>query len=349
MKKIVTFAVMCSTALYTILPAAAFADTVPDPIADPTSAETLAAMQLQCDNLAAAHDTGNGDEWTGEVVEGSVTKVSGPTEVAGTRVIDEDSIVGIGTPTYGGIHIAGDPYRNGGSVNMFGAQRATDKTWPDSTYNFTADFDTTFAHAFSCDIYQAVFHPAVHIPGHKIQGYYINCDFGHGQGNDNGGTCEDVGQPQGSCLAHNNVGESLPFWGEDTEQCKFIVTGPAVDPVDEDAYLDDPVFVVNEAGMPVNQDQTDSLEGFEDHGGTVTAHGDFFVAQVVVCISPAKGTKGIPGVWTKQNGYTGDKCNAAWYQGTTPYSLANYAGTNVPNLNDGSHNWVTIPGYQQLP
>ena len=65
----------------------------------------------------------------------------------------------------------------------------------------------------------------------------------------------------------------------------------------------------------------------------------------MVCISPAKGTKGNPGVWTKQNGYTGDKCSAAWYQGTSPYSLANYAGTTTPNLNDGSHNWVTIPGY----
>ena len=63
----------------------------------------------------------------------------------------------------------------------------------------------------------------------------------------------------------------------------------------------------------------------------------------MVCISPSKtGTK-LPGAWEKKNGYTGDKCTTAWYNGTAPYSLTDYAGTNVPNLNDGSHNWVTVP------
>ena len=55
----------------------------------------------------------------------------------------------------------------------------------------------------------------------------------------------------------------------------------------------------------------------------------------MVCISPSTATKKLPGAWRQQNGYTGDKCTTAWYNGG--------ATVGVPNLNDGSHNWVTVP------
>jgi hypothetical protein len=166
MKSIKTAAI-ASLLCASFITSPAFADTIPTPIADATDGTTLAAMQTQCDTLAAAHDTSNGDVWTGVVVEGLVTLVAGPTEVGGTRIIDETSIVGTGTFTPGHTYIQGDPFRIGGSVNMFGDQYADSGSWSDSTYNYTADFDSTFSHAFSCNIYQAVFHP-----GDPLNGYY---------------------------------------------------------------------------------------------------------------------------------------------------------------------------------
>ena len=55
----------------------------------------------------------------------------------------------------------------------------------------------------------------------------------------------------------------------------------------------------------------------------------------MVCISPSNTGKKLPGEWRQQNGYTGDKCTTEWYNGG--------ATVGVPNLNDGSHNWVTVP------
>lgn len=56
---------------------------------------------------------------------------------------------------------------------------------------------------------------------------------------------------------------------------------------------------------------------------------------VVVCISPSSTGKKLPGEWRQQNGYTGDKCTTAWYNGG--------ATVGVLNLNTGSNNGVTIP------
>ena len=64
---------LASTALVASSISPAFADTIPEPVAAPTSSITLAAMQNQCTSLAVAHDTdgiGTGDRWTGEVVLG---------------------------------------------------------------------------------------------------------------------------------------------------------------------------------------------------------------------------------------------------------------------------------------
>jgi len=55
------------------------------PTAEAADSDTVDAMQLQCDTLAAAHDIGNGDEWTGEVVVGAVTLSAVQLKSAPTR------------------------------------------------------------------------------------------------------------------------------------------------------------------------------------------------------------------------------------------------------------------------
>ena len=268
------------------------------PAANPGMIE-LDGMQDQCDDLAAAHDTGDGDIWTGEVVLGAVTLVNGPTYV-GTHSID-DAIgdpVGAGTFTPAHVEILGDPYRNGGSVNMFGIQQSVGGYYSASAYDFLGDFETTYSHAFSCDIVQEDYIPPVFVPGTPVQGYYVNCDFGHGQGNDNSESCDEVGQPQGSCLAHTEAGPTWPGWGRDTEQCNQLLA-------------------------------------HEDNGEGFSTDETLLIGQVVVCISPSNTGKKLPGEWRQQNGYTGNKCTTEWYNGG--------ATVGVPNLNDGSHNWVTVP------
>jgi hypothetical protein len=266
-----------------------------------------------------------------EVIE--TGQVDGPaTEVPGSRVETPGSRFGTGTPTYSGVSILGDPYKVGGSVNMFGLQGAKYKNWPNSEYDFTANFSTTTTISYKCEVSQVTeeYHPAV--PGHKVQGYYINCDFGNGQGNDNGGTCEDVGQPQGSCLAHNNTGESLPFWGENTEQCKFIVTGPAVDPQPEYWTVNPPVVRTDlYTYHTIDETNVASGSGHETNGGpyteTAPAGTLYNAGQVVICISPSTTLKkGVPGVWKNQNGYLGAKCTTAWYN-VAPWG----AGTDSAN------------------
>jgi len=208
---------------------------------------------------------------------------------------------------------------------MFGIQQATGGHYSASTYDFSTDFTTVYAHAFSCNILQAVYHPAVDDPGHAVEGYYVvHVDE---QGNEEGS--------QQSCNAFTANGPDWPFWGQDHAQCDWVQTAPAEPPSHEDAYLDDPVQVGNEAGVAVNQEQTDTLTAHEDAGEGYDVSETLLIGKVVVCNSPSKNGTKLPGSWTKQNGYTGDKCTTVWYNGG--------ATVGVPNLNDGSHNWVTVP------
>lgn len=309
MKRIMTVAVMCGTALASVVPTVAYADTIPTPIAEPANQDTLSAMQDQCDALAAVHDAGNGDIWTGEVVEGVVTLVAGPTEVPGTRVIDDGTIVGTGTFTPASTYIEGEPFRVGGSVNMFGDQWSDSGGWSDSEYWYTADFETTFSHAFSCNIYQEVYHPeeVIHHPAVGI--YVIAGDFG-----------DSEAAVRGNCAAFTAQGSNDPlpdWWGDpfhggnpNNPHCMFEGE-QAYDEVIPEFY-DAPVLVGTEAGTAVNQDQTDSLYAFEDHGGPVQADGGpFHIGQTVICISPKKPTPG--GTWQTHNGYTGVNCTTDWF------------------------------------
>ena len=270
---------------------------------------TMAAMEAQCDAKATAHSPA----WSGEVDQSSIvaTLVSGPTEVGteADRDIDESTRVGAGTFTPAHVEIMGDPYRNGGSVNMFGIQQAVGGTYSASAYDFMADFTTTYSYAFNCTMSETV-----HTP---VEGYYIV------EPEDQG----DEEASQNSCNAFTALGPTWEHWGNDHAQCDFVKTGG-----DEDVEEARP----DETGTPVTETQTDNLKAHEDNGAGFSTSETLIIGQVVVCISPAKtGPKGIPGTWTRQNGYTGDKCTTAWYNGG--------ATVGVPNLNDGSHNWVTVP------
>lgn len=330
---------------------------VSTPAADPSelSAENLAAAQVVCDAAAAAADLDGPDElsdhYAGAVNQTAPVLKSGPTEV-GTetdRTLTSDKTPGT-SATYTPAHkdILGDPYRNGGSVNMFGIQESVGGYYSSSTYDFTADFTTTYTISYTCDISKEVYHAAVHIEGdhhdavhHDRTGHWVVSPDAHGDEEANTNNCNafnsslPAGPPQGGLTQAN---------------CLYVVEteaydDPAYDDPDIDipAYWDAPVPVGNVAGGSFDQTQTDPLDGHEDNGAGYFDAATVIIGQVVVCISPTTGTAKKPGAWTAKNGYTGTKCNSAWYNGTSPYSPSNYAGTNIPNLNDGSHNWVTVP------
>lgn len=86
-----------STALASVVSTSAFAVPTETPSAQGPNGATLSAMQGQCDALAAAH----GPAWSGELDLGSISGslIAGPTEVGGTRIIDESTIEGHGTFT----------------------------------------------------------------------------------------------------------------------------------------------------------------------------------------------------------------------------------------------------------
>jgi len=302
----------------------AFADATQAPSPDGPDADTQAAMQTQCDALAAAHGpaTGENDHWTGEVVPGGATLISGPTEVSGSRVIDESSIVGTGTFVPSHPEIRGNPYRIGGSVNLFGDQWATAGYYPDSTYNYTANFTSTFAYAFSCNVSKETFHAGDPAGGE----YQINPTL--------------IGTPQAGaalqeCNAYNTAhagGANQGFWGNSPQGNCIFNPQPTQD------SWDPPVLIETDAGIPVNQDETDNLSGFEPHGGPVQVTGDYFVGQVVVCISP--GSKG--GSWRAQNGYGGGSWTGPAAGCNTPYfKIAPWGSGSTTSQGT----FVSVPNY----
>ncbi|MET0373138.1 MAG: hypothetical protein ABW128_02645 [Rhizorhabdus sp.] len=303
----------------------------PTPAADPAdlTPANLALAQAQCDAAAAAADLDgpgvDSDRYTAEVVEGAVTLASGPTEI-GTHTID--NAVGPITPGIGATfhpadpQITTDPYRNGGSVNMFGLQQSGGGTYSTSNYNFEGEFQTVYAHAYTCTISFEDYHPAVH--NDRVGHWIINPDF---NGNE-----EQVTE---NCEAFNTALPGGPANGHPTDQanCRYIEDQPASD---EPAFYDDPeVVATGVPGGSFDQSQTDTLLATETAGESYFDPTTVTLGQVVICISPSKtGTK-LPGAWAKQNGYTGSLCTTEWYNGG--------AKLNVPNLNDGSHNFVTVP------
>lgn len=297
--------------------------TVDDPVAQGLNSANLAAAQAQCTQLASAHAP---LLYTGTLDESSITAtlVSGPTET-NPSARDKTNIVGTGTFIPGHTYIVGDPYRVGGSVNLFGDQHADSGSWTDSEYDFTNDFTSTWSYAFDCEMKETV-----HVP---VAGYYEVADDAPGN---------SIDAIRANCEAYNAMGPdpTQPWWGTDHAFCHFNVTTAA-----HDEDQDRPP----EAGTPISQDQTDNLSGHEYHGGPVQAMGgDYDIGQVVVCISPSTTTKkGVPGAWVAKNGYDGGSFTG---DGTTPPA----AGCNTPyfkvapwgaGTDSSSGTYISVPDY----
>ena len=255
----------------------------PTPAAEGADGSTLAQMELQCDAKAALH----GAAWNGDLDVSSIVAsyVSGPTE-SGTHDISDaipGTLVGAGTFTPGAVSILGNPYRNGGSVNMFGVLQADGGHYSASQYDFLGQFDTVYSYAFNCTMTEHVVVPAT---GHH--------EWNHDDGN--------APPNQAACDAYDQNGL---FVGVDNGPCSWVVDTPGSE--DDEPRPD-------EAGTPINQTQTDELRAHEDFGEGFDVEETVLIGQAVICISPSKtGPKGVPGTWTKQNGYTGDKCTTAWF------------------------------------
>jgi hypothetical protein len=280
--------------------------TIDDPIPEGASATTQGLMQDGCTAKAAVH----GVAWSGTLADwddGTVT--SGPS-VAGDPVIDEESVTGVGVPIPESFVVTTEPFRIGGSPNMFGFGEVVAAHYPDSEYDFTQAFTWVSTYNYTCHMTETVQLPAT---GHH--------DW-----------TLDPSDPQAAaCLAYDRNGL---FQGLDQGQCVWIEDSPG-GPDEQDRPDEYGSITQNEGG---------DLNGHESSGGPIPVDpedvGDLDPVQVVVCISPSDTGAKRPGAWQKKNGYTGSNCTTLWYNDPN-------GGMNQPdpydNLNTGSNNVVTIP------
>lgn len=294
MKKSIALVAMCATALSPVLSSAALAFTVGTAtIDDPVPAGiNLADLEDACTDIAAS----KGMRWSGvpKSIDGaSIT--SGPS-AAGDRVIDEASVMGVGPQIPQTVQVSTEPYRVGGSANMFGLAEVVAARWTDSTYEFTQNYTWQTTYSFTCAMTEEVDTPAL-------------------------GLHRWLGPPQAAGQA-NCVGDNNPREDEDRgSQCEWYETVPAG--VEDQPRPDEmDTLTVDEEG---------TLAGFESSGGSIPVDPDAVTAppvQVVVCISP--GPKG--GSWKKQNGYTGSNCTTSYFL-TAPVGPQNNLNTGGNNYN----------------
>ena len=314
---------MCATALSPIAASMTYAAVPVQPSkATQMQAACVADLATKVNAAATLHD--GTLVWSTQYTV--ISESSGtPVEVSGSRAETAGTRFGTGTPTYSDVQILGDPYKVGGSVNMFGLQGAKNKNWPNSEYDFTADFDTTTTFTYGCTVTEQTETYVPAVPGHYIQGFYrVHVD---GNGNEEG--------TQQSCDAFTANAPTLadgsdapPWWGIDYDptnveadhgQCDFIKTADA-DPGSEEDWIPGAPVDHPELSPTLTIDQVDraSGTGHETNGGPYTevapAGTLWNAGQVVICISPSKTVKGgVPGAWANHNGYTGTKCTTAWY------------------------------------
>jgi hypothetical protein len=293
-------ALLCTSILST--PAFAAIDGTAD-VEDPSPAGiTDAAAQAVCTELASV----NGPAYTGTLEAGSIdgSVISGPT-VNGDRDIDDSSVTGTGNQVAETVQVHGDPFRIGGSVNMFGYASVVAAHWTDSEYDFTAPYTWQSTYSFTCNMTETVPTPALGL--HRW--------IGPSQANE---------AAQEECVGT----QSAHVYDDRGALCVWEQTIPAGT---EEQARDDETGSIG----PVYESGT--LSGHENHGGPIPVNPDAVDipdVQVVVCISPGK--KG--GTWTNKNGYTGTNCTTTWYNGGGKIQPSPY-----DNLNTGSNNVVTIP------
>lgn len=264
-----------------------------------------ADAQAVCDTLASNHGGTAPLVYHGTLEQGSISGeiVTGPTAngdpSAPTNVQPGDGAVQVPES----VQVVTDPYRIGGSVNMFGMARVVAAHWDFSQYDFTQAFVWTSNYSFTCNMTETVPTPAL-------------------------GVHEWVGPANASQQAKDECADTVAHPYDDRgAACAWRETIPAgTDEEDRDP----------ETGYILGVNEGGTLNGHEDHGGPIPVNEgevDSPDVQVVVCISPIKKA----GTWTKKNGYTGDKCTTTWYN-TGAITSSPYT-----NINSSSNNIVTIP------
>jgi hypothetical protein len=318
--KLAMIAALCASSLspFVVTPAMAV------PANSTTTADMIATCAALIPAPAAVLNFDGSLVWSSAVVN----VVTEP-EVPGTRVPT-------GTPTYGGVSITGDPFRIGGSVNMFGDQVATTRTYPGSSYEYDRITSVTTNYSFGCELTQKTefWTPPVNNPGTPVQGYYTNSseDNGGGEGN---------GVPHGGGTGGNQSCSGFDpghdKWGENIGACIFTKTGDAVPPTTTAGYwTQTPDIVTPYSGQAASQTDGTTEYGLIGFDPTpITQTGNWFVGKVVVCISPSKTVKGgVPGAWQNHNGYTGTKCNTAYF------NVAPWGGGSQ----DSNGTYISVPG-----
>ena len=292
----------------------------------PANSTTEAAMYGTCAALVTDDELHDGTPvWSYAVLnvvetEGAPAVVD--TEIPGTRA-------GVGTPTYSGLTIAqgtsgaDKPYRIGGSVNMFGDQVATTKTYSaGSTYLFDRETTMVTNFTFDCELTKKTetWTPPVIIPGND---HYIVNPSANGNDDEN----------QQACIAATAHGPTWPQWGEDTQQCLFVDEQDTTIPGYWTAGPD-VVTTVSNSTSQTDVTVENGLTGTDTTPYVLT--GNWFVGQVVICISPSTSTKkGVPGAWRQQNGYTGSNCTTDWFK------VAAWGGGSQ----DSNGTYISVPGY----
>lgn len=300
MKKLMIAALVASS--LTSIPAPA--------MAAPANGTTQANMAFTCANELGGKVNVADVLHDGTPVWSTTVVITGEVEGASvetSRDIDEGSRIGTGAYTLTNLSLsfpAGGPFRIGGSVNMFGDQVATNKNWANSEYDYTGHYDITTNYTFGCEVTQQTEHyvEPVYGPG-KPGGSYIN------NGTNPSGN-------EGSCQGLN---PNNPHWGQNLGNCTFVGDGTTIpgELISEGYWVNDgPVRATqfDSAGLTDSQVDQFSEQRHEYNGEPFTELGNWYVGQVVVCISPSTGTKkGVPGEWRPQNGYSGEKCNTAYF------------------------------------
>lgn len=298
MKKSIALVAMCATALSPILTAPAFAvlsntatydDPTPTGIA---STPTINLAKAECTRLAGLHGP---NVWTGTLDQTSFdegTYVPGSLDVSGAQH-QEGEATGVGTPVPESVQVVGNPYRVGGSVNMFGSAQVVAAHFPNSEYDFTQDATWDAEYTFTCKMAEVI-----------PQDLGIHEWIGPDQADGGREACEDT-----TAHPYDNRGA----------QCVFKVTIP------KGTYARD-----DEEGSVIQIGELGTVEGHETMGPSIPVVDDGDLpgpVQVVVCISP--GPKG--GTWKKQNGYNGDKCTTVWYN-TKPIGPQNNINDGSNNI-----------------
>jgi hypothetical protein len=308
MKKTIALAAACATALTPIIAAPAFAvlsDTATYEDPTPTgilSTATINLARAECTRLANLHGP---NVWIGTLDETSFddgTYVPGSLDVSGQQTQVGDA-TGVGTPVPESVQVVGDPYRIGGSVNMFGSAVVIAAHYPNSAYAFTQDATWNAEYTFTCNMAEV-------IPQDLGEHYWTGPDQADGGREE----CEET-------VAH-------PFDNRGAN-CPFRVTIPAGTYFRDDEYSS--VIQIGETG---------TVEGYETMGPSIPVVDDEELpgpVQVVVCISPNPSSKKTQdNGWARKNGYNGDNCTTNWY------NTGALEGPK-DNVNDGSNNIVTIP------